>query len=409
MIAAPEADVDVAPTVIPKEEVEKQQAAVEAKRADAPVEPDPDAPPDKSPAFNQMKQKLEAALKQQPTKPEPKAEAKAEPKAEKKETPKTQEEPPKEELPKAITGPRAQQWKELHEKTEKWQKKAVELEAKIAALEKQDATKAQIADLDTAKKRLAEVEAEKDSVLKKLEVVALERSDRFQRHYENRFNDAVALAKQHVSEADAARIADLMSLPPSPHRQKELEEIMADMTPYKNSMLAQAITQYDKARMDRDRELSDSRENYKRLQQSEAEMKQVEQRQKLALIEQETAKVLQVAEEFDAFKLKAGDEVHNARARENRRKLQSFLKAELPDAEIKTMPILAAEGERLANVVVPAMAKEIEELKGALAKYQQAEPNINGDGEARESAGQAESSFPGGGGFLKAFKQAMKG
>lgn len=298
---------------------------------------------------------------------------------------------------KTWTSPKAADWKklkaELKEKDEGLKATRAEKEALAARL--QEAEKKPAFDASSWDAKVKAADEERAKTTAELERVALERSPRFNGHFQRAIDTAIVAAKEAVGADKAAAVGDILTLPPSAWRKERLSEIIEGLPDYDKTSFMVALNDHDRARKERQAALDDAKTSHSRLQQAEAEQKAMEGKQREAVLETQVAGILKAASGFDSFK-PSDDPAHNAFVESNRLRIRQYLRGELSEQDYALMPIAAAEGERLASRVVPALQKENEELKAALAAYQNQSPDLGsrtGDGGSKPSGGKQPSGF----------------
>lgn len=354
--------------------ITKQQQAVASAETQQIVTHPSDAPQSKS-IFNQMSQKLEKAM-QEVTAPkvEAKPEATPEAKAEVAATDAKTE-------PETFTSAKAADWKKLKADREEWQKKATDLEQKHTATVKElEAIRAKAIATDPTpelQKQLDELRTEKEKYLQQLETVALERSERFSSAFQKVFDASLARAKEAAGD-NAEKIDHLIQLPPSKWRKERIQEVAETLSDMDRAALSMAITEYDRARSDRDEALKNSRENLKKVQALDAEKSQREQQLNAARVEAAIKSVMEKARSREAFQIKEGQDAHNASVKANEMEVDRFLRGQMSADAIAEIPLDAIEGRRLRSVVVPELQKRLAEAEAALKEYQTAKPGTTG-------------------------------
>lgn len=365
--------------------------------ADTPeVRSDLNPPPDTG--FNSMKEKLEKLMSEVRSKPETKPldttpvdqpELKKIEKKEKQEPAKTEapkDEPakadaPKEKEDKAFVSPSRENFKKLEQDRDTWKKKA----ESISVMEKE------LADLrqklsETQGIKPEEVESlkkERQALNDRLEQVALERSDKFHSYYQNKFDSAMEAAVDAVGKERSEQIKAVMEAPKSAWRKDILNELISGMEKEvdKLSLLA-AVTKYDEARSERERELGNWKANLQKLREHEESKAREENERGLNRRKGILSEVLKVAESsFPSFQEKEGDADHNAHVTKSRKLVEEFIMGTATDDMVKMLPAMAAEGERLM-LLLPKLEAQLKEKDEALAVLKNAAPK---PGEQKQS------------------------
>lgn len=367
--------------------------------------------PEPGSLLNDMQSKLDKAMSEvierekhekqkSAEKPEEKKEEKPE---EKKEPEAKKEEAPKE--PDTFTSAKAADWKKLKEARQAAEAKASELEKKLLAQEVEfTQLKSRVSSEDKIPeftKQVDELKSEREKLISKIEALDLEKSPRFSEHYQKAFDQAATRAKESVGPENAEKVEQLLQLPPSKWRKERLNEIRETLSGIDVGQFDIALAEWDRARSDKESALANAKENHTKLRALQAEEANRSAELSKARIDSTVNRALQMAEKFDAFKAKDGDEEHNKEVARNRDRVGKFFKMELPVEELSLMPIVAAEGQRLMNKEIPALKAKIAELEEALSATKGAQPSIGGGGKTGDT-GQKKS-------FSEVFAENWKG
>ena len=400
------------------------EALMEAK-----IEGSDGTAPRRTPLFNQMAQQLDSAMKgvKLPDAPEPPAKPPEPPKPppEPVKLPeKPKEEPAKpQEMPPAPTPPSDDDvgenpWNRDWKAIKKHLKERKELQVEMAkAKAKEEALVKELESLKTrpaptpepskTPQELEEIrkalETEKESKAKleqELKILALERAPEFRDHYQKRFDAAIAQAQNAVPDDAKAKVADLVKLPPTPYRKQLLTELMVDLNEYDRSLLAVAVTEMDRARLEREQALKDNETNYKRLEDIKAQKAAEEQKGEMARRELAIKGVLEAARQrFDAFKPVDGNEKHNEFVKRSEERVMRFFKGELSPEEITLMPVIAAEYE-VVKAHRDSLAAELEQARKTISQYESASPAITSGSKKGDTKPK---------GFIQKFTEAWPG
>lgn len=375
-------------------DVARQTAQSRVMTVDAAEAAHVEQPDRNSAMFNSMKDKLESLLKEsrQPAtndKPSTTPDLKDPPTAEKIDKTK----PPEQQTTttttktddkaaddtKTFTSKTAQNWKKLEEKVKEREARVAEWEAKYAAKEKEASEIAQRLKLEdrtpALQKEIEEWKAKHTQTVEQLEKVALERSERWNSQFTEPINDAIATAKNAVGADKAELVEQLLAVAPSKWRNQQLNAIRDTLEGFDQGQLDVAVANMDKIRAKRDAQLKDHKLSFQRLQGVEAEHANRQAQLSKEMTEQTVAKVLAMARNYDSFKPGDGSDPQQALlAKTNEERVAKFFRMELPLEEVATMPIIAAEGKRIIEQVLPALQKENAELREALKAREVAKP-----------------------------------
>lgn len=359
----------------------KQPDAPATKQPDKPQEKKPEAPPEQKPSV------------------EPKAPPADTPAVKPEEKPATDEEEP---VPAIIKSKKA---------ADEFRTLQRNLKAQIRAKEQQIlGLRAQVEQAKHAPltpqadpKELEQLKAEREQLIEQIERANLESSPRFKGRFEKMFSEIEAMAKDAAGEQGDEAVA-LMKMPQSKYRKDRLNQMVAEMAPADQTALVLAFSRMDQAKAERDNALSNHREYLQQIQAEEiakeSERETLEKAKREYIIKQ----VLEVANDFEAFKPIEGDEEHNAEADEYRREIAAFINGEIDQTHSAFLPILAAEGQYLKTKKVPALEAKIKELETVISDIKGANPKLDG---AKTKETDREVSRPKG--FSEAFKELWKG
>lgn len=362
------------------------------------------SPTPRSPFFDKLVQQVEGNMSAEPSpeltqkappetpakppaKPEPPKEQK--PPAQPPQQPLQQKEVPKDDE-KVFTSPKAADWKKLKGERDEWQKKATEHETtakthaeKYAALEKEHTEFKTRTTIDP--KEIEALKKDHEEAQARLARVALQETPKFKAHFDSRFEAAIKVAMSAVGKEHAEVIKGLMELPSdSKWRTEQIDQVLEGMTSqFSKLQLSQAITEFDKARDERGKELDKHKENLRELKAVEQKEAQQKQERDIANRKVMLAETLKQATKFDAFK-ESDDPEHNIVVAKNRKLVEDFVMGgDVPDSVVLMLPVLASEGERLQKVV-PTLHAKITELEEALAKYKTSTPSLEGQGAPKQ-------------------------
>ncbi len=214
-----------------------------------------------------------------------------------------------------------------------------------------------------------------------LERFYLETDERFVAKFNEATSEAVGLAKRAAGREMAPRVEAVFNLPPGEIRDQQFAEIHAEMpTELGKARLMDAYKELEKTQYEREKALANSRENRSKLKELDAQNAIVrraeEKRLREALYEESLAKGESV---FDEFKLIEGNEEHNKRALENRRKLKSYVTEDLSPADLGNLATFAIKG--MTSVESDAAKDElIGKLQAQIQKLTGAVPGLQGEG-----------------------------
>lgn len=147
-----------------------------------------------------------------------------------------------------------------------------ELSAKIAAAEKkaQEAeaklsTAGTVAEYEATKARLAERDAELERYSEQLRVAAVERHPKFVKHFSDRTNAQLELAKR-IAPNHAERIKDALTLPDGNQRTQLLDGLLSELSPLNQARIGSVLNELSNIDRERGEEIAKAGETYKTLQ-----------------------------------------------------------------------------------------------------------------------------------------------
>lgn len=289
------------------------------------------------------------------------------------------------ELPKNISGAKAEDWQKLISQRDKHKTKAQALAEQLKAKDDEIVkfkTKPQVD--PEVQTKLEALQKERDEFSERLERAAMENHPKFQAHFNARFEQAVNDAKAAAGDKSDQMLA-ILEAPASKWRKQALEEIVTGMeSEVDKATLMLAVRDYDKIRAEKKALLDNSKTEAARLREVEAQERGDREKKMAAARENNVNYALQKAREVDAFKPIEGDTAHNEAVAVNEAALKRFLTTvgtkDMTLDDFIQAPIQAAEARRL-KVIVDTVTKERDELKKAVAAYQQANPGARSGGQ----------------------------
>lgn len=122
--------------------------------------------------------------------------------------------------------------------------------------------------LEAASKGTAEYEAAKqrlDEYDKIVKQFYIEHDPQFQSHFGQRISSAVLEAKEAVGPELSSKIETALQFPPSPYRDRQVAELAEGLDDFSKAALVTAYTELKRTERDRAAQLSNSKENHKKL------------------------------------------------------------------------------------------------------------------------------------------------
>lgn len=308
-----------------------------------------------------------------------------------------------------FTGKKAADWKAVKERAEAAERKAEEeakakseLAAQLEALKKQPG-------IDP--KEHETIKADREALLAKMEVIALEKHPLFIEKFDKPIENAIAAAKQAIGDdAKGAAIAELLEMPANKARKEQLSAILAEMdNDLDKANLAIAVRDLDSARAERKAQLAKAGENVKKLAALEHEklVNQEVTRKKTA--EQQTAAAteaaLKYAESLAAFQKIEGQDAHNKKIGERQERVKKMFAGQLSQEEMLQLPAKAVEADFLREDVLPRLLEENRKQAETIKAMSAATPELKGGGKVEAKGDVKNAPSP----FIGAFTKHMTG
>jgi major membrane immunogen (membrane-anchored lipoprotein) len=279
----------------------------------------------------------------------------------------------------------AKEWKEFKAKYKAETEKAVkEAEERVRKQMAEQAPLVSNEELESLKAKLVEY----DTALK---VTAVERHPQFQKYFEERNKNLIETAKEVAGE----KVANLMQLPPGPHRDALMNEAVAELSPIQQMQFGAVLVQ--KTTLDRERagELSRASQSYQAMQAQRAQQEHAAKEQAKAELET----VLKDWSDPDRGSplLKPG----SPHAEKIQAQARAIYAGQLDNRNMAKASIWAAKGPVLASELKGALTR-IAELEAQVSSLSAAKPSIDG------SSGPASNSdLPSNAGWLDAVMAQM--
>lgn len=319
----------------------------------------------------------------------------------------TQPTPPADE-PK-FTGKKAADWKALKDAREAAERKAEEeakarseLAAQLEALKKQPG-------IDP--KEHETIKADREALLAKMEVIALEQHPLFIEKFTKPIENAIAAAKAAVGdEVKATAIAELLEMPANKARREQLSAILAEMdNELDRANLAIAVRDLDAARNERKAQLAKAGENVKKLAALEHEKLVNQEATRKKTAEQQTAAAteaaLKYAESLAAFQKIEGQDAHNKKIGERQERVKKMFSGQLTQEEMLQLPAKAVEADFLREDVLPRLLEENRKQAETIKAMTAATPELKGGGKVETKGDAKNAASP----FIGAFTKHMTG
>ncbi len=291
--------------------------------------------------------------------------------------------PPKGEDKKAKIP--AENFKILESQRDEFKSKAEQLEAKAKDLETKLSQAVDPAKIAELQKKLDETNSKASEYETIVQRFYVEHSPTFKAAFSEKITQSQIEAKDAVGAEHASKIEALLKMPPSETRDKAIEEIGDELRPFQQSSLVKAYTDLRRIERERDAELAKAPENFKKLQQFNAEQATKAHAQEMAALESafksETGEFMQKLPEFQPIE---GNEAHNSFVKANIETARSFLGAKTP-TDLARIALWAARGHAALEMDAKKDAL-IEKLSSQVKELQSAGPTLGGKGGGKGGA-----------------------
>lgn len=302
-----------------------EPAPTTAPKTAAPAVEDPNAPPNPDDVDPTATAKPEPVAKPTATEPVP-------------------------ELPRR--GPKAEQWRVVNEDRARLRGEKVKLEARIKELETQ------------THPDFEKVAKERDDYKNLLREIAVERDPEIVGPILEREKKAVEMVKRAIPEDQQAEVLDLLQKPPSDARDEALSKVMEGLSLIKQNRLDTARREFE--------DLQEQRRGLSARSQEAIQKRQEQDQQRRATyvreFQAETADWLSEEKGLDLLRPKAGDEAHNARAKDIMESAQALFSGKnLTPRQFARAAYQAVTQPFLAEQTY-ALQQKVEELEGVITK-----------------------------------------
>lgn len=282
---------------------------------------------------------------------------------------------------------------EYKTKAEQLEARAKELETKLASAPKIDTT-----ELETLRKQKAEAE----EFVKKF---AIEHDPRFQEQYNTRIEAGINRIKSVVGGAEGEKLAQLVKLPDSQYRTEQIEAVLADLSPFKQTRFSVAVDDLEKAMAEKESIVKQARDNFSQLERTNREQnsarEEVEKKARAQVFDSVIEKVKDAKDGLPIFQLKPDDEAWNTQVGERIDTARAIFNDEFSPQDKATWSAWAVTAPSLLQTC-KEQAAEIQKLTGELKAMQTAQPTIE-QGQAGRQGQQQDGDRTGS--FMKRFNQ----
>lgn len=211
---------------------------------------------------------------------------------------------------------------------------------------------------------------DRDEYQKIVKQLYIEHDPQFQTHFNQRVQAALVDAKEAVGPDLAAKVEQILSVPPSSYRDEQLEALTEGMSEFRRSSLVQAYADLKRTERERKAELAKSAENHAKLQEVQAQRaREAEERaaaSRAALIQHANAQI-------DPELTDAAPEL----AVEIKTRTKAIVEGTANAEAYIGMLVDAARGRKY-SALVKDQAEKISKLEAQLASMQTAQPSLGG-------------------------------
>jgi hypothetical protein len=195
--------------------------------------------------------------------------------------------PPADALDKPGTRLQAKDWRRVHALKDYHANQAEQLRRELEAARSSKPTTANGQLPPEIQQQLTTLQQERDTILAKLEAVAVEKSPRFEAAFKPRVEAAITTAKGVVGPDRADRVAQLLALPESSYRDEQLEALVQDIGPttLRAQKLLQAVAEVDRVAQEKQAVLAQGSQFYKQFQAEEQQAIQRQRQERQAQLE----------------------------------------------------------------------------------------------------------------------------
>ncbi len=231
---------------------------------------------------------------------------------------------------------------------------------------------------ETERKEYDTIKQHNAELLNRMQQIALEKDPRFENHFKAKTDTAIALARQAVGDSHAERVSKLLQLPDSDWRTEQLETVMSELGPTRQSRLGAAIVEMDRINLERSTALSRSKENWEAMQKADRDERQNQKQQFERTFQDTLQKWSDPEKGLALFQKKDGDEEHNKSVDDRVNYARNMLDMKLNPAEYTKAVLWAASAPGLLQDLLASREREkqkdaeIEALKSGGPELQSA-------------------------------------
>jgi len=285
---------------------------------------------------------------------------------------------------------KAAQWKEVNEERARLKEENAKFKAEqekyAKEQEKWKSWETERNEFETIKKHNLEL-------LDRMQQIAVEKDPRFENYFKTKTDTAIALARQAVGDSHAERVSKLLQLPDSDWRTEQLEAVMAELGPTRQSRLGSAIVEMDRIALERSTAISKSKENWEAMQKADRENKQNQKQQFERTFQDRLQKWSDPEKGLALFQKKDGDEAHNAEVQNRVEHARNILNMNLSADEFSKAALWASAAPGLLQTLMASQERE-KQLTAELEALKAGGPELQGGG-GEEAAVDDEKQYEG--------------
>jgi len=282
------------------------------------------------------------------------------------------------DVPAEIKSPKAaEQWKTLKREKIAMEKKAADLEAKLAT-----ANPAKFAEYEA---KLKAVEAEKAEFSERLKLIAIERHPEFTKKYSGKL-DSVHAQLKAVAGAEGDKLVSLLNSPESPLKVQEIDNIVAGMSPSNQSRYGALVVKLEDINSERSAEIETTKSKFEEFKNGILDQQKNKTVESKARSTQIWDKVSSEARALELFEQKEGDEAWNTEVGQRLQTAQSIFNGESDEEDLAKASLWAAAAPKYREIVY-AQNAQITRLQKELSGYKSSEPGIESSGKETKTVG----------------------
>jgi hypothetical protein len=284
--------------------------------------------------------------------------------------------PPAKPAPAKPEKDQAENFKNLRARTEAAERRAKELEARLAA-KPAEAAKVSAPERDAEMERLRQ-EAEQyrkqsEEYVQHLQRFALENDPAFQRKYADRLGQLGSRLSGTIPGELMVKAKAALNLPAGDERTTAINEILADLPAYQQQRAGLILSQVEDVLDERRQKITESRENWQALQ-KEREADQTKRvRDSEAIMHQTLKNISDPEKGLGVFQTREGDEKWNAEVESRRQLAAELYMGKLPLDQVAYHCAMAAAAPSLADGLQAVMAENTE-LKEQIKRFETTTP-----------------------------------